>query len=126
VRGEPAAGEVGGPVVDELDFAQRKPTLTDDEKIYLAAFFSGLAEGVSGVAVLPSSAPVATGVRLWIDGLLAGRYSRITAAPAEQPAKDGPLVLWASQTGNAEEFAARLAGRLGSSQVVNMDDMPLA
>ena len=114
------------PVVDELDFGQRKPTLTDDEKIYLAAFFSGLAEGVSGVPVLPASAPVATGVRLWIDGLLAGRYSRITAAPAEQPVKDGPLVLWASQTGNAEEFAAQLAGRLGGSQLVNMDDLPLA
>jgi NADPH-dependent sulfite reductase flavoprotein alpha-component len=113
------------PVVDELDFGQRKPTLADDEKVYLAAFFSGLADGVSGVPVLPASAPVAPGVRLWIDGLLAGRYSRITAVPAEQPAKDGPLVLWASQTGNAEEFAARLAGQLGGSQLVNMDDMPL-
>ena len=71
------------PVVDELDLG-RRPALTDDEKIYLAAFFSGLAEGVSGVPVLPASAPVATDVRLWIDGLLAGRYSRITAAPAER------------------------------------------
>ena len=33
------------PLVDELDFGQRKPTLSDDEKIYLAAFFNGLAEG---------------------------------------------------------------------------------
>ncbi|MEN3322005.1 MAG: sulfite reductase flavoprotein alpha-component [Mycobacterium sp.] len=114
------------PAADELDFGQRKPTLTDDEKIYLAAFFSGLAEGVSGVPVLPASAPVTSGVRLWIDGLLAGRYSRITAATAEQPVKDGPLVLWASQTGTAEEFAARLAGQLNGSQLVNMDDMPLA
>ena len=113
------------PVVDELDLG-RRPALTHDEKIYLAAFFSGLAEGVSGVPVLPASAPVATDVRLWIDGLLAGRYSRITATPAERPAKGGPLVLWASQTGNAEEFAARVAGRLGASQLVNMDDMALA
>jgi formylmethanofuran dehydrogenase subunit D len=43
------------PVVDELDFGQRKPTLTDDEQMYLAAFFSGLAEGVSGVPVPPAS-----------------------------------------------------------------------
>ena len=114
------------PIVDELDFGQPKPATSEDEKIYLAAFFSGLADGVSGVPVLPASAPVAPGVRLWIDGLLAGRYSRVAAAPAEQPAKDGPLVLWASQTGTAEEFAARLAGRLGGSQLVNMDDMPLA
>ena len=112
------------PVVDELDLGTR-PTLTADEKIYLAAFFNGLAEGVGGVPVLPESAPVASDVRLWIDGLLAGRYSRTTPAPAERPAKTGAVVLWASQTGNAEEFAARVAGRLGGSQLVNMDDMAL-
>jgi sulfite reductase (NADPH) flavoprotein alpha-component len=38
----------------------------------------------------------------------------------------GPLVLWASQTGNAEDFAGRLARRLGDSQLVNMDDVPLS
>jgi sulfite reductase (NADPH) flavoprotein alpha-component len=47
-------------------------------------------------------------------------------APVEHQARGGPLVLWASQTGNAEEFAAQLAGRLGGSQLVNMDDMALA
>jgi sulfite reductase (NADPH) flavoprotein alpha-component len=46
---------------------------------------------------------------------------------ARRPAltDDGPLVLWASQTGHAEEFAARVADRLGCSQLVNMDDMAL-
>ena len=39
---------------------------------------------------------------------------------------DGPLVVWASQTGTAEHFAAGLARRLGDSQVVNMDDVPLS
>jgi NADPH-dependent sulfite reductase flavoprotein alpha-component len=102
-----------------------RPTMADHEKIYLAAFFSGLAEGVSGVPVLPASAPVTRDVRLWINGLLAGRYSRVTSEPTGQPAKDGPLVVWASQTGNAEEFAARLADRLGGSQLVNMDQLPL-
>ena len=38
----------------------------------------------------------------------------------------GPLVLWASQTGNAEDFAARLARRLGDSQLVSMDDVPMS
>jgi sulfite reductase (NADPH) flavoprotein alpha-component len=109
----------------ELGLGQNRPTMTSHEKIYLAAFFSGLAEGVSGVPVLPASAPVAGDVRLWINGLLAGRYSRVTAEPTGQPAKDGPLVLWASQTGNAEEFAARLADRLGGSQLVNMDELAL-
>ena len=46
--------------------------------------------------------------------------------PAAAAGGDGPLVLWASQTGNAEDFAARLARRLGDSQLVNMDDVPLS
>ncbi len=37
----------------------------------------------------------------------------------------GPLVLWASQTGNAEDFAERLASRLGGSSLVNMNDLAL-
>ena len=42
--------------------------------------------------------------------MLAGRYSRRRACrpPSRRP-RHGPLVLWASQTGNAEEFAARVA-----------------
>ncbi len=40
--------------------------------------------------------------------------------------RSGPLVLWASQTGNAEDVAARLARRLGDSQLVNMDDVALS
>jgi sulfite reductase (NADPH) flavoprotein alpha-component len=46
--------------------------------------------------------------------------------PAAAPAGDGPLVLWASQTGTAEDFAARLAQRIGGSQLVNMNDLPLS
>ena len=114
VRGKPAAGEAGDPV----------RSTEHDEKIYVAAFFSGL-PGRRRVPVLPASAPVTTDVRLWIDGLLALPVFAHPAAP-RAPAKDGPLVLWASQTGNAEDFAARLAGQLGGSQLVNMDDMQLA
>jgi NADPH-dependent sulfite reductase flavoprotein alpha-component len=115
--------KVPDPVADML--GEPKPRLTDDEKIYLAAFFSGITQGVSGVPVLPASAPVSAGARLWVDGLLAGRYSRLIAAPAPQPSAGGPLVLWASQTGTAEEFAVRLAGRIDDCQLINMDDMPL-
>jgi sulfite reductase (NADPH) flavoprotein alpha-component len=55
-------------------------------------------------------------VKLVVEELDLGRH----------PAMDGPLVLWASQTGNAEEFAARVADHLVGSQLVNMDDMALA
>ncbi|WP_349268563.1 bifunctional nitrate reductase/sulfite reductase flavoprotein subunit alpha [Mycolicibacterium parafortuitum] len=46
------------------------------------------------------------------------------AAHPQQPF--GPLVLWASQTGNAEEFAAKLGERLGVGPVRAMDDIDLA
>ena len=45
--------------------------------------------------------------------------------PAVAPQGDAPLVLWASQTGNAEDIATRLARRLGDSQLVNMNEMAL-
>lgn len=123
------ARSVGGaeyahPVAAELGVStDLKPGLTEDEKTYLAGFFTGLPEVPAGVPVLPGSAPVSAKVRLWVDGVLAGRYSQITVA--ERTVPTGPLVLWASQTGNAEEFAAKLAARLDGAALVNMDDLEL-
>jgi NADPH-dependent sulfite reductase flavoprotein alpha-component len=99
---------------------QLPPTATDDERHYLAGFFAALTGDVVGVPVLPETAPVSRAVRLWIDGLLAGRYSRVSAETT------GPWVLWASQTGNAEELAGRIADQLGAAgltaRLVNMND----
>ncbi len=99
------------------------PTLNEHEKFYVAGFFSGLAEADADVPVLPVTAPVSADVRRWINGVLAARHSE----PADDvtTATGRPLVLWASQTGNAEDFAARLAERFGESQLVNMNDMAL-
>ena len=110
------------PVPPELGLPDSAPALEDDERLYLAGFFSGLESGAPGVPVLPPSAPLRTPVRLWVDGLLAGRYSR--AVVAEEP-EDGPLVLWASQTGNAEGFAAQVANRLNGSRLLAMNDVTL-
>ena len=98
------------------------PALEDGEKLYLAGFFTGLDERVSGVPVLPASAPVRDSVRLWLDGLLAGRYSRTLVVDSPD---DGPLVLWASQTGNAEGVASQVAGRLAGARLIGMDDATL-
>ncbi|OMC29302.1 molybdopterin oxidoreductase [Mycobacterium sp. GA-1841] len=107
--------------------AAHKPTLSQDEKIYLAGFFTGLTGDPAGVPTLPEAAPISARVRLWVDGLLAGRYSRTgDGRPGERSAPEGPLVLWASQTGTAEEFAAALAGRIDGSVLVNMDELELA
>ncbi|MGE0220816.1 molybdopterin-dependent oxidoreductase [Mycolicibacterium sp.] len=100
------------------------PTLTDDEKLYLAGFFAGIADGAPGVPVLPAGAPVGARARLWVDGLLAGRYSRLAATAADDAS--GPLVLWASQTGTAEEFASTLGDRLAGARLRAMDDVELA
>ncbi|QZY46840.1 bifunctional nitrate reductase/sulfite reductase flavoprotein subunit alpha [Mycolicibacterium austroafricanum] len=100
------------------------PEFTETEKLYLAGFFAGIEEGLPGVPVLPASAPVGPRARLWVDGLLAGRYSRADTV-AETPATEGPLVLWASQTGNAEEFAGRLGERLNGARLRAMDDVEL-
>ncbi|OBH01311.1 molybdopterin oxidoreductase [Mycobacterium sp. E136] len=99
------------------------PTLTEHETLYVSGFFSGLAEAQSEVPVLPGTAPVSTGVRQWINGLLAGQAHRASDEPARPEVDGGPLVLWASQTGTAEDFATRLAERLGNAHLVNMDDL---
>nr|MDT0524992.1 hypothetical protein [Streptomyces sp. DSM 41633] len=68
----PLAAEVG------LN-STHKPALSQDEKIYLAGFFTGLPDDPVGVPVLPETAPLRATVRLWVDGVLAGRYCRAGA-----------------------------------------------
>ncbi|MBP2451539.1 bifunctional nitrate reductase/sulfite reductase flavoprotein subunit alpha [Mycolicibacterium lutetiense] len=116
----PLAAEVG------LN-STHKPALSQDEKIYLAGFFTGLPDDPVGVPVLPETAPLRATVRLWVDGVLAGRYCRAGAQDRfERSAGTGPMVLWASQTGAAEEFAAGLAARIAGASLVNMDELALA
>ncbi|MFB7935817.1 molybdopterin-dependent oxidoreductase [Streptomyces sp. NPDC056049] len=104
------------------------PALTEPERSYLAGYVTGLSSAPADgrVPVLPASAPVAPGHSLWVNGVLAGLFSRADA-PARPPVSapgpahaDGPagapptrrlLVLWASQTGTAEEFAVTVAAR---------------
>lgn len=112
--------------VGQPDGRVHKPAFTEDEKLYLAGFFSGIGEHPAGVPVLPEHAPVRKEVRLWIDGVLAGRYSRVEPARRQgQPAAEGPLVLWASQTGTAEDIAGRVAATLGDARLRNMDETML-
>lgn len=99
------------------------PTLTEDESLYVAGFFSGLAEAQSDIPVLPESAPMSIEARQFINELLAGQSRRAAKQTVPQHSNDGPVVLWASQTGNAQDFAARLADRLDGAQLVNMGDM---
>ncbi|MFG2824974.1 molybdopterin-dependent oxidoreductase [Kitasatospora sp. NPDC048365] len=108
------------------------PVLAEDERRYLAGFLVGVAAAPAavGVPALPAGAPFAREHALWVDGMLAGLFSRSAAPTADAPAPPGRqvLVLWASQTGNAEEFATTVAGRLTASgrtaSVLSMADCP--
>lgn len=101
-------------------------TLDAHERLYLQGYLAALrteaARSGGGVPVLPPSAPLETSKRLFLDGMLAGLFARSRigeALPAaagsgagDIAARQPVLVLWASQTGNAEAWAARCAGRL--------------
>ncbi|WP_028626468.1 sulfite reductase subunit alpha [Metapseudomonas resinovorans] len=96
-------------------------SLAPTEQRYLQGYLLGLRSEESrkqgGVPTLPASAPLAPETRLLLDGVLAGLFSRSWEAPT---AVTGPtpsagnslLVLWCSQTGNAESFATACADAL--------------
>ncbi|WP_103534160.1 bifunctional nitrate reductase/sulfite reductase flavoprotein subunit alpha [Streptomyces sp. SM11] len=111
------------------------PVLTGTERRYLAGFLAGLGARPDGTPVLPAGAPFAPDHALWVNGVLAGTYSRLpetpgpgTAAPESAPQGPGRpvVVLWASQTGNAEEVAATAARTLAAegyrTTLLGMDD----
>ncbi|MFI6930792.1 molybdopterin-dependent oxidoreductase [Streptomyces sp. NPDC050287] len=101
------------------------PVLTSQERLYLTGFLAGISSGAPGVPVLPPDAPFSPEHRLWVDGVLAGMYSRTAAEPSTRPGRE-VVVLWASQTGNAEEFAGAVADRLSAgghrARLVGMDE----
>ena len=100
--------------------AKPELVLGPQEQLYMQGYLSGLsadAGALGGVPVLPASAPLDPNARLVLDGMLAGLFSR-AAAPGHTPAAAPPVpaatvaVLWASQIGRAEEFAAECARAL--------------
>ncbi|MEV0473114.1 bifunctional nitrate reductase/sulfite reductase flavoprotein subunit alpha [Streptomyces prunicolor] len=97
------------------------PVLSAQERLYLTGFLAGIESGAPGVPTLPPDAPFSAEHALWVNGVLAGMYSRSTTPtppmqPQQQPQPARQIVvLWASQTGNAEELAAATAERLGSA-----------
>ncbi|MGW2292187.1 molybdopterin-dependent oxidoreductase [Streptomyces phaeochromogenes] len=103
------------------------PVLTAQERQYLTGFLAGLPAGAPGVPVLPPDAPFSPDHALWVNGVLAGMYSRSAETPGTPatPLRE-VVVLWASQTGNAEEFAVAAAERITATghraTLLGMDD----
>ncbi|MCV7092445.1 bifunctional nitrate reductase/sulfite reductase flavoprotein subunit alpha [Mycobacterium interjectum] len=127
------------------------PKFDERGRSYLAGMLAGLrseaGRRAGGVPTLPVSAPFDTRTRLWVDGVLAGMFARsdgpgsMRELPGGAPKDAAPrldsvpqrapvVVLWASQTGNAEELAADVAAQLGEAGVPvalhGMDDFPAA
>ncbi|WP_149827858.1 bifunctional nitrate reductase/sulfite reductase flavoprotein subunit alpha [Streptomyces tailanensis] len=107
------------------------PVLSAQERQYLTGFLAGLGPGVQGVPVLPADAPFSPEHALWVNGVLAGMYSRaaapsVAAPVVVEPAGREVVVLWASQTGTAEEFAVAAAEHLGAAghraTLIGMDE----
>jgi NADPH-dependent sulfite reductase flavoprotein alpha-component len=104
------------------------PVLDDSARRYLSGFLAGLTARPltdGAVPVLPSGAPLERGHAEWVDGLLAGMFSRspVTANEPTAPTRE-VVVLWASQTGNAEEVASAVRDRLArAGRTVELRDM---
>ncbi|MFG2461909.1 molybdopterin-dependent oxidoreductase [Streptomyces sp. NPDC048523] len=106
------------------------PVLTAQERQYLVGFLAGVPAGAPGVPVLPPDAPFSPEHALWVNGTLAGMYSRAAATqPSATQLRREVVILWASQTGNAEEFAAATAERLKTvghpASLLGMDEADL-
>ncbi len=119
------------PLATVLGLETTAPTLSETERIYFGGYLAALHSlPVRGQPVLPETAPLSPRIRLWLNGLLAGMYSRDTAPEATEVARPAVTVLWASQTGTAEELAAAVAGRLAESgfapRLLDMNSCELA
>ncbi|ACU73880.1 molybdopterin oxidoreductase [Catenulispora acidiphila DSM 44928] len=118
-------------LADLFDLDLTPIALADGERRYLSGFLTGLASSEvagSAVPVLPRTSPFTAENALWVDGVLAGMFSRLDAAPSGARVPDTPpeedggsvptrevVVLWASQTGNAEEVAGTVNRRLAEA-----------
>ncbi|GAB3210349.1 molybdopterin-dependent oxidoreductase [Nocardia tengchongensis] len=125
------------------------PTLSEVERIYLGGYLAALQTlPVHGVPVLPVTAPISERSRAWIDGLLGGMYSRgaqvvspaiatavdVTGSAGGADTAGAPArtvtILWASQTGTAEDLAAALTTHLVESgfapRLLDMDSAELS
>ncbi|MFT4043264.1 MAG: bifunctional nitrate reductase/sulfite reductase flavoprotein subunit alpha [Gordonia sp. (in: high G+C Gram-positive bacteria)] len=119
------------------------PQLTETERTYLSGLVAGLqlSPPITATPVIPDQAPVTPATRLYVNGLLAGLFSRVdsetsvsapsdtaphtaTSQSAQAHSATSVRVLWASQMGAAEEYAATVTERLrGAGAAVTSSSM---
>jgi len=98
------------------------------KKLYLEGMLCAItseleqAKNLRGIPTIPASAPFESEERTWLDGYLAGLFSRTydfgassqQSAPRELPDVPTITILFGSQTGNAEALAYKLAQSIPS------------
>ncbi len=105
------------------------PELSVEEKTFLSGFIGGLtasAKHINAVPTLPVDCPVSPANRVYVNGLLAGLFSRtlpIGVSANQAISKPALAILWASQTGNAEALAEKFAAQLSANWTVNLQAM---
>jgi sulfite reductase (NADPH) flavoprotein alpha-component len=105
------------------------PSFSEEERNYLGGYIAGLqasARLIQAVPALPVDAPIADERRTWVNGLLAGMFGRVLPMGVTAPADNKPVLtlLWASQTGNAENLAQQFAQQLDAQGwSVNLQSM---
>ncbi|WP_420497228.1 molybdopterin-dependent oxidoreductase [Parafrankia sp. FMc2] len=128
---EPADRGTAHALGEALGIDLTPPDLTEPQRRYLAGFLAALAAAPPAPGApprLPADAPFDAGRRQWADGFLAGGYgvalpttplipiqTRRDVAAAVNAVNAGACavsVLWASQTGNAEDAAGVIRDRL--------------
>jgi sulfite reductase (NADPH) flavoprotein alpha-component len=96
-------------------------TLNADEQLFLSGFVAGVRANppTDAMPTLPAATPLAPANRAWVDGVLAGIFSRTVGSTVHVPVASGPAatVVWASQTGTAEEFATTCVERLNGAGI---------
>jgi sulfite reductase (NADPH) flavoprotein alpha-component len=106
----------GRTIHDMLGLNPEPPVLTDGQRRYLAGFLAGLPPVRPDAPMLPPNAPFDPDTAMWVNGLLAGVLHAVPEKVVEFTAAGPRLqILWASQTGNAEEFARGLGSRLSGT-----------
>ncbi|MFY2787774.1 molybdopterin-dependent oxidoreductase [Rhodococcus sp. MALMAid1271] len=93
--------------------------LSTIEQRYIAGLLEGLGSEAGrracGTPTLPSQTPLSPETHAWLDGVLAGLFSRAEDSPVHPRADASArpaFLLWASQTGTAEGYVQSCLSRL--------------
>ncbi|MBG0567952.1 bifunctional nitrate reductase/sulfite reductase flavoprotein subunit alpha [Actinoplanes aureus] len=105
------------PATSLLELDLTPPALTEDQRRYLAGFLAGAQVARAAPPILPENAPFDRGTAMWLNGFVASAMGvpRIDFDFERGPAAGRLQILWASQTGTAEDFARTLADRLAAT-----------